>query len=275
MQGLTQGDSDPWALRSEAAPGSTKERFTLTDTPLKDAPRRSGPRGLASGPRPNRPSAGSPQDAGGGGSRVWAFCEWAAIFLGMPVAIALLMPPRLLFPALAVFSLLGLALLALTPGFRFKSLWRGRLRLAPILAFGALAMAVTLAIIEWRYPGRAFALLMQSPMTMAMIFMLYPLLSALPQELIFRELWFRRYGALLPSGRAGLLLNAAAFSLAHLMYWNWTVLVLTFGAGLVFAWGWKRDGLPMAWALHSIGGLAIFAGGLGILFYSGNVVRPF
>src|SRR5690606_19564305 len=141
--------------------------------------------------------------------------------------------------------------------------------------FFAAVLAVVLAIIQWRWPGREFALLLGSPGMMALIFVLYPLLSALPQELVFRVLWFRRYGAVLPRGRAGLALNAAAFALAHLMYWSATVLAMTFCGGLIFALAYRRWGLPMALALHAVAGWAIFGGGLGILFYSGNVERPF
>ena len=69
--------------------------------------------------------------------------------------------------------------------------------------------------------------------------------------------------------------NAAIFSLAHLMYWNWIVAVFTFAGGLAFATGYLRRGLPWAWALHAIAGNILFAVGMGIYFYSGNVVRPF
>ena len=41
------------------------------------------------------------------------------------------------------------------------------------------------------------------------------------------------------------------------------------------ATGYLRRGLPWAWALHAIAGNILFAVGMGIYFYSGNVVRPF
>ena len=51
----------------------------------------------------------------------------------------------------------------------------------------------------------------------------YPLVSALPQELVFRVLFFRRYArhSATVAVRRLLVLNAAVFSYAHLMYWSW------------------------------------------------------
>jgi CAAX protease family protein len=201
--------------------------------------------------------------------------ELVALYLAVPAAIAIFMPPRMMFPALFAFTALGLWLLARTPGFEWRELRQGTVRAGLVLGFGLATLAVCLAIIHWRYPGREFALLLGQPVLMAMIFLLYPILSALPQELIFRVLWFRRYAPLLPRGGAGLALNAAAFSFAHLMYWSLTVAAMTFAGGLVFALAYRRLGFSTALALHAVAGWAIFAAGLGILFYSGNVHRPF
>jgi membrane protease YdiL (CAAX protease family) len=60
------------------------------------------------------------------------------------------------------------------------------------------------------------------------------------------------------------------------MYWHWIVAAMTFAGGLVFALAYKRpEGFLMALALHAVAGWAIFGAWLGVLFYSGNVVRPF
>ena len=73
-----------------------------------------------------------------------------------------------------------------------------------------------------------------------------------------------------------LVLNAALFSLAHLMYWSWVVALMTFSGGLVFAWVYERRGnFAETVVLHSVAGVIVFALGLGVFFYSGNVQRPF
>ena len=94
---------------------------------------------------------------------------------------------------------------------------------------------------------------------------------------MFRPLFFRRYGSLLPDGRvAPIVLNAAIFSFAHLMYWSWVVAAMTFAGGLAFAWSYRvRGNFPEAVVSHSVAGIIVFVLGLGVFFYSGNVERPF
>lgn len=203
--------------------------------------------------------------------------EFAALYVGAPLAIALFMPGRLLFPALALFSLAGLALLWFTGGFDWRGLLRGWSRL-PWPEIAGLALAVLLAgiaILWLTRPEALFQILRHRPGFLPVIWLLYPILSALPQELIFRPLFFHRYGAILPRGPAAIALNAAVFSFAHLMYWSWIVTVLTFAGGWIFARAYLRHGFPAAWVLHAVAGNLLFTVGMGAYFYTGNVVRPF
>jgi membrane protease YdiL (CAAX protease family) len=197
-------------------------------------------------------------------SREALWAEFLGLFVVVPVATAVFLPPRAMFPVLFGFTVVGIWLLARTPGFRWTELKRGwdAVRWPVVLGFAGATLAV-------------FRLVLEQPWLLAMIVLFYPILSALPQELIFRPLFFRRYGALLPAG--GLLVaNAALFSLAHLMYWSAVVAAMTFAGGLVFGWAYShRRSFPLAVVLHSVSGWVIFTVGLGVFFYSGNVTRPF
>ncbi|WP_323767360.1 type II CAAX endopeptidase family protein [Antarctobacter sp.] len=209
--------------------------------------------------------------------RLWV--EFIGLFAVIPLVIAVAFPPNVMFPLLFGFTALGLVLLHLTPGFEWRSLalGAGRIDWRLVAGFGAATTAIGLAVVLLTAPEAAFALLRINPLLMLMIALLYPVLSALPQELVFRPLFFRRYGGLLPRGDwAPLVLNAALFSFAHLMYWNWIVAAMTFSGGLIFAWAYERRGsFAEAVVLHSLSGVILFALGLGVFFYSGNVVRPF
>ena len=142
--------------------------------------------------------------------------------------------------------------------------------------FGAGMVVLCLGIMAATAPDQVFNILREAPWMMLVIALGYPVLSALPQELVFRPLFFRRYGAILPGGGAGLGLNAVLFSLAHLMYWSWIVAAMTLAGGLIFARAYEVErSFPMAVVLHSVAGLVIFATGMGVYFYSGNVERPF
>ena len=127
----------------------------------------------------------------------------------MPLLLALAVPADWLWPVLLGLTAVALLLLALTPGFAWGELARaggastgggrggrggdGGGVGAPRLVAGAGAGA--------GLPRRATGLWLA-------ILALYPLLSALPQELIFRVLFFRRYGRLFAGERAAVAVNA-------------------------------------------------------------------
>ena len=204
--------------------------------------------------------------------------EFLLLFVATPVLIAIFLPPTQMFSALGIFTVLGLILLWRTPRFSWRVMLQGwgRVQLWPVVVFALAVALASYVILSRNAPDRLFAMLIYRPDVMLRIAVFYPLVSALPQELIFRVLFFRRYKPVIPSGAAAIWLNATLFSLAHLMYWSWVVAVMTFMGGLIFAWAYKtRENLPLAIILHSVAGVILFAFGMGVYFYSGAVVRPF
>ncbi len=203
--------------------------------------------------------------------------EFGLLFVAAPVAIAVFLPPAQMFGALFAVTALGLALLTVTPGFRWQTLWIGwqRIDARAVLGLGALSSGIGFLVLGLVAPQDVFGLYRLDLRLFVLVMLLYPFLSALPQELVFRLLFFVRYRRILPAGRAALILNAALFSLAHLMYWSWIVAALTFAGGLVFAATYEARGLPAAWVMHAVAGNTLFTVGMGAFFFSGNVVRPF
>lgn len=202
--------------------------------------------------------------------------EFIGFYIVLPVVLALVMPPRALFPVLLGMTAVGLWLLARTDGFEWAELRRGRVDGWLVAGFAVVVVAVSAGAVEAFAPASFLGLIRRNPEFYGVIVVLYPILSALPQELLFRVLYYRRYGALLPGGGAGLALNGAVFSLAHLMFWSWVVSAMTFAGGAIFAWAYARRGsFPLAVVLHSVAGWVLFGIGLGAFFYLGNVQRPF
>jgi membrane protease YdiL (CAAX protease family) len=112
------------------------------------------------------------------------------------------------------------------------------------------------------------------PWLWLIILVLYPIVSALPQELIFRVLFVERYRTLFPHPGLLITANALCFGLAHLFYGNWPALLLSALGGAVFAWAYTvRHSFTYAFILHSLAGQIVFTSGLGIFFYHGAVGR--
>lgn len=204
--------------------------------------------------------------------------EFGLMFIAAPVLIALLFPPQTVFPALFAFTVVGLALLYETPGFRWRELGKGW-RDWPwreAAAFAVFAAAGSWLLVQMLQPDAAFSLLQGNPALLAAVWLGYPIASALPQELLFRVLFYRRYDAILPDGLQGALINAAIFSLAHLMYWSVVVSLLTFAGSLIFTYAYLRRGsFIYAVLLHAVAGNILFTAGMGAYFFSAAVVRPF
>lgn len=203
--------------------------------------------------------------------------EFAALYIMAPLLIALFMPGNLLFPALGLLMVVGLVLLWFTGGFDWRSLIRGwgNVPWINVLVFGLAVAVIAWAVMQVTRPDYFRPLTVERLRFLGVIWLFYPILSALPQELIFRPLFFHRYGSLFPDERMALLSNAAVFSFAHLMYWSWVVAIMTFVGGWIFALAYRRRGFPSAWVLHGIAGNILFTLGMGAYFYTGNVVRPF
>ena len=199
--------------------------------------------------------------------------EFLALYLGGPLAMALAMPPDRLWPAFLGVTLVALVLLARTPGFDWRELAQGGVAWGEVGLVAAVTAVVAAGLVWLLVPGQALALPRRAPGLWVAIVLIYPFLSALPQELVFRVLFFRRYGGLFDGRRVAVAVNAAGFGLAHLMFWNWVAAALTVAGGVIFARAYLRRGFVQAVLLHAIAGGIIFTSGLGSFFYHGAVGR--
>lgn len=207
-------------------------------------------------------------------SRARLASELALLFVGVPLILAFALPPSALYPVLVGATGVGIVLLHRTHGFRWVSL-RGPVTWQPVIWLALVTVVVSAVLTLWLLPDRFLGLVRQAPLAMVFIAVFYPIVLVIPQELVFRPLFFVRYGALFANRSHAIIANAVLFSLAHLMYWHWVVITLTFFGSLIFSWAYvTRKSFPLAVVLHSVAGLIVFASGLGWLFYSGgNVVH--
>jgi membrane protease YdiL (CAAX protease family) len=201
--------------------------------------------------------------------------EALALFAGVPIAHVAFYDHLGSFAPVAAMVAVGVLLLALTPSFRWRELvqlssLRGRG--GTILAYTLVAAASIFALVLWLIPDFLFGFPQRAPTTWALVMVFYPWASVLGQELLYRPLFFKRYGDLLPQPWMLVTANAAAFALVHAFYQNPVALGLSFAGGLVFAELYRRTGsFPLLFVLHTIGGWLVFTSGLGIFFYHGAI----
>ncbi|RZF80113.1 CPBP family intramembrane metalloprotease [Pseudoalteromonas sp. CO325X] len=207
----------------------------------------------------------------------YRWLELFCIFILLPVA-GLLMREYLhnwLIPALITLTAVCCFILLTDPHFkRFRITSMGqfsavRKRIATFFLTGALFSGVLYGILNQE---NWFSYPLQSPLSWLMLLILYPLLSVLPQELIFRTYFFHRYKPIIPSKTWRIWLSASVFSLAHMVYGNWVAIVLSFCGGLLFSYTYAHSRSTLVCVLeHSLWGLWMFTLGLGSYLDSGAI----
>nr|WP_319393995.1 CPBP family intramembrane glutamic endopeptidase [uncultured Desulfobacter sp.] len=138
-----------------------------------------------------------------------------------------------------------------------------------IIGFG---VPVLIAFTRQMIPGHLFSFPATHPKMWTIVMVAYPVLAALPQELIFRCFFFHRYGKILVHPKAMILANGISFGMFHMFYGNPVAPLLSMAAGFLFAWRYHRSqSLPIVAIEHGIWGNLIFTIGTGWYFYSGAI----
>jgi membrane protease YdiL (CAAX protease family) len=104
-----------------------------------------------------------------------------------------------------------------------------------------------------------------------MIVLLYPFISALPQEFLYRHFYFWRYQPLFRNEWGVLISSVLVYSFVHIIFDNIIALVLTLIGGILFATTYRYTRrLSLVWMEHAIYGQVIFTAGLGPYFYEAS-----
>lgn len=211
------------------------------------------------------------------GSRLLLAVEFSVLFVILPVLATVAGWNRQvpLFPAIWVIFLYCLIALLRDPRFDRSSLWtlsglsrHARLVLIPVLVAAPFLAWVTL---QWD-PERFLVLVRERPRVWVIVMIFYPLLSVIPQGVIFRSFFFQRYQSLFGAGWGSILASGVAFSLAHVIFENWIAPTLTLAGGLLFAWTYARTRSAFAASVqHALFGCYLMTIGLGWYFYTGSM----
>jgi membrane protease YdiL (CAAX protease family) len=205
--------------------------------------------------------------------RIGLAFEFLGLFVLLPAAFALRPFPIPALPVLWAAAAYCYVVLRREPQFEAAKFWNREVLAAwwrPIVAlFVPAAVALTLAVRAFA-PGLFLNMPRRNPLFWALIMVLYPLLSVVPQTLVYRAFLFQRYRAFFRAEPALIVASAAAFAWLHIALRNWLAPFLTLPAGLLFAWRYARTRSVLASAFeHALYGCAVFTLGLGVYFYTG------
>ncbi|NLF23259.1 MAG: CPBP family intramembrane metalloprotease [Lentisphaerae bacterium] len=199
--------------------------------------------------------------------------EFLALYLLMPVALFYTLPPRGILPVLWVAGLAGWFLLRADPGPDPlpRRLYSRRRELGVILLrFAVVAVLLTAAL--WLHrPGWLFRFPRSSPRFWLLVMGMYPLISVLPQGVLYRQLFERRYAPLFSSPRASWMIGSLVFGFAHLPFGNLWAVGFPFLGGLLFLRTYRRTGsLALSCIEHGLYGDLLFTIGWGVYLFHGG-----
>lgn len=210
----------------------------------------------------------------------WRWLEFVALFMGGPLLLRAGYLPghKIIWLALAMLGCL--VWLMVSERVRFAGFLhmgadrdgaglRGMALQGMALRIALVAASVLLLVLAFE-PEQLFSFPRRRPLLWLVVVALYPLLSAFPQELIYRGFFFKRYSALFPTGVSMVLASAGAFAWLHVIYDNAPAMFLSLVGGLVFAQTY-RNSRSLFWTSveHAAYGLLVFSIGLGHYFYNG------
>ena len=207
-------------------------------------------------------------------SKHWLKFELALIFGVLPAALSILKPRG--FIVIIIWTVSALTWRALKPhGYQWRKEWNfsalTKTNVTPILKRFVPNAIATLAFTWFMVPDLLFGLPLERPFLWLVIMVLYPLLSVVPQEIIFRSFFLKRYALVIPATYMQIT-NAMAFGWVHIIMQNWIAIAFSAIGGWMFCDTYRKTkSLAAASFEHALYGCFIFTVGLGVFFYHGNV----
>ena len=168
-------------------------------------------------------------------------------------------------PLFLVFFL-SLYLLKKTPGFSFDFLkketeWKFFFLVSLIFIVSGFFYTIILdSNLLFYFPKNYFFIWVS-------VILFYPILSVIPQEIIFRVLFFERYSCLFKNQFFYLILNSIIFAYIHLVFQNFHAFFITLITSPIFAYAYLNKSFKTCFLTHTVGGQLVFTYGLGEYFY--------
>jgi CAAX protease family protein len=198
--------------------------------------------------------------------------EMAGIFLGVPLLLSGDLVPHHKIIAMLAICIVCLVLLLFDKTFDRSRFGLNGFRNWCTLSMRFMIIASCLSLyVILAEPGNFLAILRHNPSNWALIMISYPVLSVVPQEIIFRAFFFHRYSSLFTHKRVSILINGALFAFAHILFRNWVAVIGSFVVCLLWAMTYLESRSLLVVSIeHALYGNFVFTLGLGYYFYTPN-----
>ena len=134
------------------------------------------------------------------------------------------------------------------------------------------AAVVLVALLGRIHPEWLFSFVSSHANFWLVVMFAYPVLSVVPQGVIYRAFFRERYAALFPDKTVRMLVATACFSFCHVFFLNPWALLLTFAGGMMFWRTYEKTGsLLLANLEHALYGDLVFTIGYGAFLYHGTM----
>ncbi|MEM6721997.1 MAG: CPBP family intramembrane glutamic endopeptidase [Bacteroidota bacterium] len=142
----------------------------------------------------------------------------------------------------------------------WKQFWRRTL-----VVFIAICV-LTISYVYFTDASELFVVVRNKPLMWIVIVFVYSAFSVYPQELIYRTFFFLRYESLIRNPQLFVFINAIVFCLAHMLFKNSLVSLLTFLGGILFALTFQKTRSTLLVSIeHAIYGSWLFTVGMGTM----------
>jgi membrane protease YdiL (CAAX protease family) len=159
------------------------------------------------------------------------------------------------------------------PTFDRRLLWnapaarRGLLGVFALMVGAGTGMVLGLALLR---PEWLSSLPIHRPGLWLLLLLVYAIVVAYPQEVIYRAFLFHRYRPVFGEGPAMIAASAAAFGYAHVLCGNPVAVLLALALGLLFAWRYQTSrSLLLVTIEHALYAALVLTVGLGQFFGAG------
>jgi len=203
--------------------------------------------------------------------------EFISIFVMLPLAASFIdMPFYLILSPMLVAFVYSVWWLFFCQKMRWKYLLRSESlvidkKQLKIISLRFIVCVILLTgLVLQLYPDKFLNFPLQHPLLFLGFIFLYPILSVLPQELLYRTFFFERYQTIFRKPKIMILASAITFSFLHIIYHNYDSVLLTLIGGYFFSQSYRATrSLLIVCIEHSLYGVLVFTLGFGGFFIRG------